>query len=231
METTNAKRFAQVTVPVTGMSCASCSGRVERALREVPGVLEANVNLANERATVSYLMGGVELRDLEKAVSGGGVRARVEGREVLVGSRRFLSESSVPGDGLVAGSEELAREGKTPIFIAVDGETAGLVGVADVVRDESREAVERLHSLGLEAAMLTGDNNRTAEAIARQLGMDRVLAEVRPEDKAAEVKRLQAEGKREGMVGDVINDALALAQADVGLDQARASTSPWRRRI
>src|SRR5215217_4512330 len=152
-----------------------------------------------------------------EAVSGGGIRARVEGREVLVGSRRFLSESGVHEDGLASRGEELAREGKTPIFVAVDGEPVGLVGVADVVRDEAREAVGRLHGMGLEVAMLTGDNRRTAEAIARELGVDRVVAEVRPEDKVAEVKRLQAEGKRVGMVGDGINDAPALAQADVGI--------------
>jgi P-type Cu+ transporter len=152
-----------------------------------------------------------------KAVSGGGIRARVEGREVLVGSRRFLSESSVSEDGLLPEAEELAREGKTPIFVAVDGEPAGLVAVADVVRDESREAVDSLHALGLEVAMLTGDNRRTAEAIAQKLGIDRVVAEVRPEDKSNEVKRLQAAGKQVGMVGDGINDAPALAQADVGI--------------
>jgi P-type Cu+ transporter len=162
---------------------------------------------------------GLPLADLEafEAVSGGGIRARVEGRGVLLGSRRFLSESGISEDGLVSRDEELAREGKTPIFVAVDGELAGLVAVADVVRDESREAVNRLHTLGLEVAMVTGDNCRTAEAIARKLGVDRVVAEVRPEDKVAEVKRLQAEGKRVGMVGDGINDAPALAQADVGI--------------
>ena len=152
-----------------------------------------------------------------EAVSGSGIRARVEGREVLVGSRRFLSEASVSENGLLPEAEELAREGKTPIFVAVDGEPVGLVAVADVVRKESREAVKRLHALGLEVAMLTGDNRRTAEAIARKLGVDRVVAEVRPEDKSNEVKRLQAEGKRVGMVGDGINDAPALAQADVGI--------------
>jgi Cu+-exporting ATPase len=155
--------------------------------------------------------------DAFEAVSGGGIRARVEGREVLVGSRRFLSASGISEDGLLPRSEELAREGKTPIFVAVDGEPAGLVAVADVVREESREAIGRLHSLGLEVAMLTGDNRRTAEAIARMLGIERVVAEVRPEDKAAEVKRLQSEGKRVGMVGDGINDAPALVQADVGI--------------
>ncbi len=162
---------------------------------------------------------GLPLSEAEafEAVSGGGISARVEGRRVLVGSRRFLSESGVSEDGLGARGEELAREGKTPVFVAVDGEPAGLVAVADVVRDESREAVERLHSLGLEVAMLTGDNRRTAEAIARELGIDRVLAEVLPQDKAAEVERLQAEGKRVGMVGDGINDAPALARADVGI--------------
>ena len=155
--------------------------------------------------------------DAFEAISGGGIRARVEGREVLVGSRRFLSASGVSEDGLGARSEELAREGKTPIFVAVDGEAAGLVAVADVVRAEAREAVDSLHALGLEVTMLTGDNRRTAEAIAQKLGIERVVAEVRPEDKADEVKRLQSEGKRVGMVGDGINDAPALAQADVGI--------------
>ncbi len=162
---------------------------------------------------------GLPLSNVEEfeAVTGGGVRARVEGREILVGNRRFLTESGISEDGLVPRSEDLAAGGKTPMFVAVDGRPAGLVAVADVVREESREAIERLHTMGLEVTMLTGDNRRTAEAIARELGIDRVLAEVRPADKAEEVKRLQAEGKRVGMVGDGINDAPALAQADVGI--------------
>jgi P-type Cu+ transporter len=172
---------------------------------------EAIVRGAKERG-LSF----VEAEGFE-AVSGGGVRASVEGREVLVGSRRYLSESGAYEDGLVARGEELAREGKTPVFVAVDGRPVGLLAVADAAREESREAVQRLHALGLEVAMLTGDNRRTAEAIAQDLGVDRIVAEVRPKDKANEVKRLQAEGRRVGMVGDGINDAPALAQADVGI--------------
>jgi Cu+-exporting ATPase len=155
--------------------------------------------------------------DAFEAVTGGGIRAEVEGRRILVGNRRFLAEAGVSEDGSLLQGEELAAGGKTPMFVAVDGRPAGLVAVADVVREESKEAVERLHTLGLEVAMLTGDDRRTAEAIAGELGIDRVLAEVRPEEKAAEVKRLQAEGRRVGMVGDGINDAPALAQADVGM--------------
>jgi Cu+-exporting ATPase len=186
--------------------------------------LAASAERASEHPLGEAIVRGAKDRSLPlaeaetfEAVSGGGIRARVEGREVLIGSRRFLSESGVSEDGLLPKSEELAREGETLIFVAVDGEPVGLVAVADVVRDESREAVEQLHALGLEVAMLTGDNRRTAEAIARELGIDRVVAEVRPEDKVAEVKRLQAAGKKVGMVGDGINDAPALAQADVGI--------------
>jgi len=186
--------------------------------------LLASAELGSEHPLGEAIVRGARDRGLSpaeadafEAISGGGIRASVEGREVLVGSRSFLHESSVSGEGLLASSEELAREGKTPIFVAVDGEAAGLVAVADVVRDEAREAVEQLHALGLEVTMLTGDNRRTAEAIARKLGIDRVVAEVRPEDKADEVKRLQSEGKIVGMVGDGINDAPALAQADVGV--------------
>ncbi|MBA2711962.1 MAG: copper-translocating P-type ATPase, partial [Rubrobacteraceae bacterium] len=113
-----------------------------------------------------------------EAVAGGGIRAEVEGRSILVGNRRLLSESGVGEDGLLPRAEELARGGKTPMLVAVDGRPVGLVAVADIVREESEEVVERLHSLGLEVAMLTGDNHNTAEAIAKELGIDRVLAEV-----------------------------------------------------
>ena len=193
--------------------------RDEELLRLLASAERASEHPVGEAIVRGAKYRGLPLSEVEafEAVSGGGIRARVEGREVLVGSRRFLSEAGVFEDGLAPRGEELAREGKTPIFVAMDGKPAGLVAVADVVREESREAIGRLNSLGLEVAMLTGDNRRTAEAIARELGVDRVVAEVRPEDKAAEVKRLQAEGKIVGMVGDGINDAPALAQADVGI--------------
>ena len=193
--------------------------REEELLRLLASAERASEHPVGEAIVRGAKYRGLPLSEVEafEAVSGGGIRARVEGREVLVGSRRFLSEADVFEDGLAPRGEELAREGKTPIFVAMDGKPAGLVAVADVVREESREAIGRLNSLGLEVAMLTGDNRRTAEAIARELGVDRVVAEVRPEDKAAEVKRLQAEGKIVGMVGDGINDAPALAQADVGI--------------
>jgi len=191
----------------------------EELLRLVASAERASEHPLGEAIVQGARHRGLPLAEADafEAVSGGGIRARVEGRGVLVGSRRFLSESGIPEDGLLPKGEELAREGKTPIFVAVDGEPAGLVAVADVVREESREAIERLHTLGLEVAMLTGDNRRTAEAIAREIGIDRTLSEVLPQDKAAEVKRLQSEGKRVGMVGDGINDAPALAQADVGI--------------
>ena len=172
---------------------------------------EAIVEGAGER--------GIGLTDAEQfeAVAGRGIKARVDGREVLVGNAALLEAEGIVGDELLSEGEELSISGKTPMFVAVDGVPAGVVAVADTIKDESREAVERLHAMGLKVAMLTGDNRRTAEAIAGELGIDRVLAEVLPEDKVGEVKKLQAEGAVVAMVGDGINDAPALAKADVGV--------------
>ena len=162
---------------------------------------------------------GIGLADAGQfeAVAGRGIKARVDGYEVLAGNAAILEQEGIVGDGLLGEGEGLSASGKTPMFVAVDGEPVGLVAVADTIKDESREAVDRLHGMGLHVAMLTGDNHRTAEAIARELGIDRVLAEVLPEDKVGEVKKLQAEGEVVAMVGDGINDAPALAKADVGI--------------
>jgi P-type Cu+ transporter len=172
---------------------------------------EAIVRGARER--------GLKLAEAQSfdASTGRGIRATVEGRDVLVGNRKLMEGAGVSEDGLSLRFEELSAAGKTPVLVAVDGEPRGLVAVADVVREESKEAVDALRSLGLEVAMLTGDNERTAGAVARDLGIDQVLAEVLPEDKEGEVKKLQAEGRVVAMVGDGINDAPALARADVGI--------------
>ncbi len=155
--------------------------------------------------------------DAFESITGKGVRARVESREVLVGNRALLAEAGVALDGLDARAETLARAGATPMYVAVGGRGAGLIAVADTLRPESREAIAELEALGLEVWMLTGDNRATAEAIAREVGIGRVLAEVLPHEKAEKVKALQAAGKVVAMVGDGINDAPALAQADLGV--------------
>jgi P-type Cu+ transporter len=151
------------------------------------------------------------------ALPGRGISAKVGGRSVLIGNALFLEESGLTAaDGAEAASR-LARSGKTPVLIAVDGRYAGLVAAADRPKDSSARAVAALRGLGLRVVMITGDSRATAEAVAREVGIDEVLAEARPEGKAAEVKRLQAEGRVVAMVGDGINDAPALAQADVGI--------------
>ncbi|MBT4510874.1 MAG: HAD-IC family P-type ATPase, partial [Chloroflexi bacterium] len=151
------------------------------------------------------------------SITGKGIRVQVDGKEVLVGNRRLLDDAGIATDILEKHAERLSQEGKTAMFTAIDGKPAGLVAVADTLKEDSITSIAKLRSLGIEVVMLTGDNRRTAEAIARQVGIDRVLAEVLPQDKTLEIKRLQGEDKLVGMVGDGINDAPALAQADVGI--------------
>jgi len=152
-----------------------------------------------------------------QAIEGHGVEATVEKRKILLGNSKLLADRGVETGGLEEKAEELSAEGKTVIFAAIDGKPAGLLAVADTLKDHSVEAVAGLRKLGLEVIMLTGDHRKTAEAIAAQLGIDRVIPEVLPENKVREIKNLQAAGRRVAMVGDGINDAPALAQADVGI--------------
>ncbi|HAM54212.1 MAG TPA: heavy metal translocating P-type ATPase, partial [Candidatus Rokubacteria bacterium] len=162
---------------------------------------------------------GLAVPDADRfnAIPGHGVEAEHGGRALLLGNRKLMRERGVDLAPLLPQAEALEANGKTAMFLAVDANAAGIIAVADTLKEHSAEAIARLHRLGLEVLMITGDNRRTADAIARQVGIDRVLAEVLPQDKAEEVKKLQAEGKRVAMVGDGINDAPALAQADVGM--------------
>jgi Cu+-exporting ATPase len=162
---------------------------------------------------------GLSLDDADSfsAIPGHGVEAAHEGRALLLGNRKLMADRAIELGSLAGEAERIEHEGKTAMFLAVDGRAAGLVAVADTLKPSSERAVQELRRLGIEVVMITGDNRRTAEAIARQLGIDRVLAEVLPKDKAEEVRRLQAGGRRVAMVGDGINDAPALAQADVGI--------------
>jgi Cu+-exporting ATPase len=141
----------------------------------------------------------------------------VEGHAILVGTRRLMEAQGIGFAGMEAEAARLESAGKTAVFVAVDGRLAGLVAVADRLKPNAAEVVADLRAEGLEVVMLTGDNPRTAEAIGRQAGIERVLSEVLPENKADWVRRFQAEGKRVAMVGDGINDAPALAQADIGI--------------
>jgi Cu+-exporting ATPase len=186
--------------------------------------LVASAERRSEHPLAQAIVRGAEARRVElvepgafESITGRGVRVVVEGRELLVGNPRLLDEAGVDVSGLLPERDGLAGEGKTAMLVAVDAVPAGLVAVADTIKPEAPAAIAELHGMGIEVAMLTGDNRRTAEAIARQTGVERVLADVLPEDKALEVRRLQDEGKLVGMVGDGINDAPALAQADVGI--------------
>ncbi len=171
---------------------------------------EAIVNSAMERNMELIKADGFE------AIPGHGIEVVIQDKKILLGNKKLMDDRNIEIP-LQDEADRLAGEGKTPMFVAVDGKLAGIIAVADVIKASSRKAIEALHRMNIEVVMLTGDNRRTAEAIARQVGIDRVLAEVLPQDKADQVKKLQAEGRMVAMVGDGINDAPALVQADVGI--------------
>lgn len=152
-----------------------------------------------------------------QAIPGHGIQVTINGQMLYLGNKKLMNEKGIDLSGYSEHADRLAEEGKTPMYVSIDSKLKGLIAVADVVKPSSLAAIKTLHKMGIEVAMITGDNRKTAEAIAKQVGIDRVLAEVLPQDKANEVKKLQSEGKKVAMVGDGINDAPALAQADIGI--------------
>jgi Cu+-exporting ATPase len=192
----------------------------ELKLLHLAASVEQNSEHPLAEAVVQYAQSQqVELaqaRDFE-AIAGSGVQGYVSGRLVQIGTQRWMSELGVATQALQPQWDRLEYLGKTVIWIAVDGKVQGIMGIADALKQSSASAVGALQRLGLEVVMLTGDNRRTAEVIAREVGIPRVIAEVRPDQKAATVQAIQSEGKVVAMVGDGINDAPALAAADVGI--------------
>lgn len=187
-------------------------------------ILAASAEKGSEHPLGDAIVKGAEERGMNfkktqafKAIPGHGIEVTIDGHHMLLGNRKLMDDRNISLGSLSKTSDELASQGKTPMYITMNDKIAGIIAVADTVKENSIKAIQKLHKMGIEVAMITGDNKRTAEAIAKQVGIDRVLSEVLPEDKANEVKKLQEEGKKVAMVGDGINDAPALAQADVGI--------------
>jgi Cu+-exporting ATPase len=186
--------------------------------------LAASLERGSEHPLAAAIVKGAEARDIELAeaqdfdsVTGKGVKGRVDGRDVALGNRALMESLGLDAAHLAERAEELRAEGQTVMFVAVDGKAAGLVGVADPIKESTPEAIATLHDEGIRIAMMTGDSKTTALAVAKKLGIDDVMAEVLPDQKAAKIKELQAEGRIVAMAGDGINDAPALAQAQVGI--------------
>ncbi len=186
-------------------------------------IFAASLEAGSEHPLAQAIVEAARTRNLSlsplsgfEALTGRGVRGLVDGKTVFFGNARLMEEQGIVLGELPARAAQLAEQAQTPMYLAVDGEAAGIVAVADPIKLDSKAAIARMHALGLTVVMITGDNRATADAVARQVGIDEVLAEVLPGDKAAKVAELQGRGEIVGMVGDGINDAPALAQADVG---------------
>lgn len=186
--------------------------------------LTASAEKGSEHPLGQAIVNGAKQKGLDllfvedfNSLTGRGIEAKINSLCILAGNRKLMEERNISLSALEMDSDLLAEEGKTPMYVAIDGKLAGIIAVADVVKPSSKAAIESLHKMGIEVAMITGDNQKTAAAIAKQVGIDRVLAEVLPQDKSNEVKKLQMDGLKVAMVGDGINDAPALAQADIGI--------------
>jgi Cu+-exporting ATPase len=186
--------------------------------------LAASLERGSEHPLAAAIVKGADSRGLALAsvegfesVTGKGVKGRVDGRDVSLGNRALMESLGIDARALAERAEGLRADAQTVMFVAIDGTAAGLIGVADPIKESTREAIETLHREGVRLVMLTGDSQTTADAVATKLGIDEVMAEVLPDQKADKVKRLQAEGRIVAMAGDGINDAPALAQAQVGI--------------
>ncbi|AAK81577.1 Cu+-exporting ATPase [Clostridium acetobutylicum] len=186
--------------------------------------IAASVEKASEHPLGEAIVKEAEFKGMEflkvsdfKSVTGHGIEALIDSKRVLLGNKKLMDNNNIEVKSVLDYVDDLAKQGKTPMYIAIDKQVKGIIAVADSVKESSAKAIKKLHDMGIEVAMITGDNKRSADAIAKKVGIDRVLAEVLPEDKASEVKKLQAGGKKVAMVGDGINDAPALAQADIGM--------------
>jgi len=186
--------------------------------------LTASAEKSSEHPIGHAIVAGAQNKGLElmktdgfNSLTGRGIEAVINSQNIFAGNRKLMDERGISISEFEADADRLSGEGKTPMYVVIDSRLAGIVAVADVVKPSSRTAIENLHKIGIEVAMITGDNEKTANAIAAQVGIDRVLANVLPQDKSNEVKKLQAEGRVVAMVGDGINDAPALAQADIGI--------------
>jgi len=226
------ERFEKVTVLVVDKTGTLTEGRPRlTAIEAASGIddarllmLAASLERSSEHPLAAAIVGaaserGIDLKlaDAVESVTGHGIRGTVDGADVSVGNARLLEKLGVEPGALITRAEALRGEGATVMFVAIDGKAAGLLAVSDPIKASSKEAVELLHRAGVAIVMATGDNATTAEAVARAMGIDRVEAEVLPERKLEIVKALQAEGKVVAMAGDGINDAPALAQADIGI--------------
>jgi Cu+-exporting ATPase len=204
---------------VTGVHLYDFAGDQDALIRLAASVEKGSEHPLGEAITAEANARGLSISDPDgfSAVAGHGVRAEVEGQQVIIGNRRLMEANQIELGRIEQDLQQMEADANTVILVSVDKKLAGAISIADTIKDGSRDAVKGLHDMGLQVIMVTGDNQRTAEAIARQVGIDAVLAEVLPGDKAAQIKRLQESGEVVAMVGDGINDAPALAQADIGI--------------